>query len=127
MLHVFIERLRALSDPDRKLLAAAGAAAAGTVVVRSAYDLPAQQRGAIEQAVTEICGAAARPSYQTVPGLISGVELSANGRKLAWSIADYLGALQKSVGDSVAAPVTPSPPAAPAAPVAPAAAQGAGR
>jgi F-type H+-transporting ATPase subunit b len=60
-----------------------------------------------------------------VPGLISGVELSANGRKLAWSITDYLGALQKSVGDIVAAPATHSTPSTPATPAA--TAQGAGR
>jgi F-type H+-transporting ATPase subunit b len=125
MLSVFIERLRALSAADRQLLAAASAAAAGAVMVRSAYDLTAQQRGAIEQSVTEVCGAAVRPSYQAVPGLISGVELSANGRKLAWSITDYLGALQKSVGDIVAAPATHSTPSTPATPAA--TAQGAGR
>jgi F-type H+-transporting ATPase subunit b len=118
MLRVFIERLRGLSAADRQLLAAGSAAAAGTVMVRSVHELSAQQRAAIEQAATEVCGTAARPSYETVPGLISGVELSANGRKLAWSISDYLGALQKSVGDILAAPV---------APVAPVTAQGAGR
>jgi F-type H+-transporting ATPase subunit b len=123
MLRVFIERLRALSAADRQLLAAASAAAPGAIMVRSAYDLPAQQRSAIEQAVTEVCGTAARPSYQTVPGLISGVELSANGRRLAWSITDYLGALQKSVGDIHAAP---APPSTPSTPDAPTTAQGAG-
>jgi len=124
MLRVFIERLRALSTADRQLLAAAGSAAAGAVTVRSVYELSSQQRAAIEQAVTEVCGTAARPSYQTVPGLISGVELGANGRKLAWSISDYLGALQKSVGDILAVPATPAAPATPATAVA---AQGAGR
>jgi F-type H+-transporting ATPase subunit b len=107
MLRVFIERVRALSATDRQLLAAGSAGAAGTVMVRSVQELSAQQRAAIEQAVTEVCGTAARPGYQTVPGLISGVELSANGRKLAWSVSDYLGALQKSVGDILAAPAAP--------------------
>jgi F-type H+-transporting ATPase subunit b len=120
MLRVFIERLRALSAADLQLLTAASASAPGAVMVRSAFDLPAQQRSAIEQAVTEVCGATARPSYETVPGLISGVELSANGRKLAWSIADYLGALQKSVGDILAAPSMPATPGTQATPAAPA-------
>jgi F-type H+-transporting ATPase subunit b len=122
MLGVFIERLRALSAADRQLLAAAGAAAAGAVIVRSAYELTAQQRGVVEQVLTDICGSAARPSYQAVPGLIGGVELSANGRKLAWSITDDLGALQKSIGDIVAAPAARATPSTPAA-----TAQGAGR
>ena len=49
-------------------------------------------------------GAAARVSYEIVPGLISGVELSAGGRKLAWSIADYLAVLEKSVGEILESP-----------------------
>ena len=116
MARVLIERLRALGADDRKLLAAAaaanGAAAAATdgqVVVRSAFELPAAQRGGIEQAVAEICGAACRLTYQIVPGLIGGLELSANGRKLAWSIADYLTALEKSVTDTLVPASKPVP------------------
>jgi F-type H+-transporting ATPase subunit b len=99
MVQGFIERIRSLSAADRKVLAAAMEAAPGASVVRSAFELPAPRRAAIEQAVGEICGAAARVSYETVPDLIGGVELSANGRKLAWSIEDYLSALEKSVGE----------------------------
>ena len=36
---------------------------------------------------------------ETVPDVISGIELTANGRKVAWSIADYLASLEKSVGE----------------------------
>jgi len=99
MARTFIERLRALDQAERKLLAAAVASAPAAVLVRSAFDLPALQRTGIEQAIAEICGAPAQLSYETVPGLVTGVELSANGRKLAWSVADYLGALQKSAGE----------------------------
>ncbi len=31
--------------------------------------------------------------------MISGIELSAKGRKIAWSIEDYLGSLEKRVGE----------------------------
>jgi F-type H+-transporting ATPase subunit b len=51
MSRVFMDRLRALSAEDRKLLGAAIQAASGTAVVRSAFELPAQQRTAIEQAI----------------------------------------------------------------------------
>jgi len=114
MAHVFVERIRALSAADRKLLASATEAAAGAVVVRSAFELPPPQRAAIEQTVSEICGAASRPSYETVPGLISGLELRAGGRKLAWSIADYLAELEKKVGDILGSPSMPAPAPAPA-------------
>jgi F-type H+-transporting ATPase subunit b len=116
MARVFIERLGALSAADKKALAAAIGAAAGTAVVRSAFELPAQQRGAIEQAVAVTGVAAPRLTYETVPGLISGVELNAGGHKLAWSIADYLSGLEQSLGEVLQPPSAPAREPAPAAP-----------
>jgi F-type H+-transporting ATPase subunit b len=124
MARVFVERIRALSAVDRKLLASATEAAAGAVVVRSAFELPAPQRATIEQTLSEICGAASRPGYETVPGLISGLELRAGGRKLAWSIADYLAELEKSVRDILGSPAAPAPAPAPIPTLAPAQASG---
>ena len=37
--------------------------------------------------------------FETVPELVSGIELSTNGQKVAWSIADYLATLEKSAGE----------------------------
>jgi F-type H+-transporting ATPase subunit b len=108
MSRVFMDRLRALSAEDRKLLGAAIEAASGTAIVRSAFELPAQQRTAIEQAISEIRGAAVHVSYESVASLISGVELSAGGRKLAWSIADYLAALEKRVAEILDPPQLPA-------------------
>jgi F-type H+-transporting ATPase subunit b len=31
--------------------------------------------------------------------LVSGIELSSNGQKVGWSIADYLASLEKGVGE----------------------------
>jgi F-type H+-transporting ATPase subunit b len=31
--------------------------------------------------------------------LVSGIELTTNGQKVAWSIADYLASLEKGVGE----------------------------
>ena len=37
--------------------------------------------------------------FETAPDLISGIELTTNGQKIAWSIADYLASLEKGVGE----------------------------
>ena len=37
--------------------------------------------------------------FETAPELVSGIELSTNGQKVAWSIADYLATLEKSAGE----------------------------
>ena len=66
--------------------------------MRSAFELPAAQRAAIERAVKEN-SRGIRVRFETAPDLISGMELTADGHKVAWSIADYLASLEKSVGE----------------------------
>jgi F-type H+-transporting ATPase subunit b len=39
--------------------------------------------------------------------LISGIALSANGQKVAWSISEYLSLLEKGVGELLKAKVQP--------------------
>jgi len=129
MTQVLIERLSALGASERALIAAAtaapagspagapGATPAGALMVRTAFELQPPERSAIERAVGVISGTAAALSYQTVPGLVSGIELCVSGHKLAWSITDYLGALEKSAGEILAtATPSPSPSPSPTAP-----------
>ena len=51
------------------------------------------------QALNETFSAEFQVRFETAPDVISGIELTANGRKVAWSIADYLTSLEKSVGE----------------------------
>ena len=59
-------------------------------LVRSAFDLPAAQREAIQKALNETFSADVHVRFETAPDLVSGIELITNGQKVAWSIADYL-------------------------------------
>jgi F-type H+-transporting ATPase subunit b len=68
-------------------------------LVRSAFDLPAKQRAAIQNAVNETFSAEIHLRFETAPEVISGIELTANGHKVAWSIADYLVSLEKGVDE----------------------------
>jgi F-type H+-transporting ATPase subunit b len=67
--------------------------------VRSTFDLPAEQRAAIQNALNETFSAEVRVQFETAADLISGVELTTNGQKVAWSIADYLASLEKGVDE----------------------------
>ena len=94
---VFIRRLREMDGEERATLTDALSAASGPVRVRSAFALPADQRAAIEAAVHEGFATTTPIQFETVPLLVSGIELVSNGRKLAWSIADCLDSMGKSV------------------------------
>jgi F-type H+-transporting ATPase subunit b len=106
---VFIRRLRGLDGPVRDSLALALEAGHGPALVRSAFELAAAQRAAIQAAVNETFSAEIALRFDTAPDLVGGIELSANGQKVAWSIADYLHSLQRSVGELLEPTPTPAP------------------
>jgi F-type H+-transporting ATPase subunit b len=98
---VFLLRLRQMPTEERAVFLT-GKPGLFSVAVISAFDLPAPKRAAIETAVKECLGAQVQLTFTTQPGLISGIELSANGRKIAWSIADYMVSLSENVSTLLA-------------------------
>jgi F-type H+-transporting ATPase subunit b len=96
---VFTRRLREMDGKAKEVLGAALKTASDPAVVRSTFDVPAEQRAAIQNALNETFSAEVRVRFETAPDLISGIELTTNGQKVAWSIADYLASLEKGVGE----------------------------
>jgi F-type H+-transporting ATPase subunit b len=94
---VFTRRLREMDPQSKAALAEALKTASDPALVRSAFDLPAEQRAAIQNALNETFSADIHIRFETAPDLISGIELTTNGRKIAWSISNYLASLEKGV------------------------------
>jgi F-type H+-transporting ATPase subunit b len=94
---VFTRRLREMDAHAKAGLAQSLKTASDPAVVRSAFDLPAKQRAAIQNALNETFSADIHIRFETSPDLISGIELSTNGQKVAWSIAEYLTSMENSV------------------------------
>jgi len=95
---VFTRRLRTM-DAQAKTGLAEALKSAEPALVRSAFDLPAEQRATIQNALNETFSAEIHVRFETAPDLISGIELASNGQKVAWSIADYLASLEKGVSE----------------------------
>lgn len=87
---VFTRRLREMDAKDKDELGAALKASPEASLVRSAFELPAEQKSAIQNALNETFSAEVRVRYEIDPDAISGIELTAHGQKLAWSISSYL-------------------------------------
>jgi F-type H+-transporting ATPase subunit b len=96
---VFTSRLREMDGQAKAGFAEALKTASDPALVRSAFDLPAEQRAAIQNALNETFSAEIHVRFETAPDLISGIELATNGQKVAWSIADYLASLEKGVDE----------------------------
>lgn len=97
MSEVFRRHLRELNDEQKESLAKALKTSSGPVIVRSAFQLTPEQQGEIQQVLNETFSAGIDVHFETVPEMISGIELTANGHKIAWSITEYLGSLERSV------------------------------
>jgi F-type H+-transporting ATPase subunit b len=113
---VFVRRLRDLNDKQREELKASVDSSNRPVLVRTAFELGTPQKISIEAGVKAILGDQTRIEYETKPGLISGVELTANGQKFAWSIANYLTSLTNSVHGLWQPKIDPAPVAQKAVP-----------
>lgn len=91
---IFISRLREMDGPTKAGFAEIIKTTADSLLVRSAFELPTEQRDAIQKALNETFSAEVRVRFETAPDLIGGVELVTHGQKVAWSIADYLSSLE---------------------------------
>jgi F-type H+-transporting ATPase subunit b len=96
---VLTRRLREMDGKAKAGLAEAIKSASEPALVRSAFDLPADQRATIQNALNETFSAEIHVRFETAPDLVSGIELTTNGQKVSWSIADYLASLERGVGE----------------------------
>jgi len=97
MVDIFVRRLRELNGEEKELLSSALKASPSPAIVRTTFDLTPAQRASSEGAIQEILGKRTQVQFETAPDLISGIEFTTNGQKVAWSIADYLVSLEKGV------------------------------
>ncbi len=96
---VFIERLRAMDGAAHAVFAKTLKTATDPACVRSAFDLPAAQQAAIQTALDSTFATEVQVRFETGADLVGGIELSSNGQRIGWSIADYLRSLERGVGD----------------------------
>lgn len=101
MTTVFTQRLLELDEEAKAGLAKALKSSSNSVHVRSAFELTAAQRTSIQSALNETLACEVQTQFDTTPDLISGIELNANGWKVAWNIADILASLEQRTGELV--------------------------
>lgn len=97
VVEVFTERLSNLSDAEIKTLSSALKTPSDVITVRTAFEISSDLQSTTALAVKKIVGSDSIIKFETSPKLISGIELSVNGQKVAWSVADYLSSLEESL------------------------------
>jgi F-type H+-transporting ATPase subunit b len=107
--NIFVNRLKELKNEEKKKLTDAFKSGSDSIMVQTAFDLPSKQQTEIKSTVNEILGTKTQFQFKTVPKLISGIELTSNGYKLAWSISEYLSSIQKSISETMKAELKEEP------------------
>ena len=109
MCEIFTRRLRAIDGKVKVKLADALKAAAEKAIVRSAFELSEPQRAAIQNALDETFSTQIQLSFEIAPDMVSGIELTAGGQKMAWSIGEYLASLENDINALLSEKEGPSP------------------
>jgi len=112
---VFVQRLRGLDGGGKESLTRAVKESTEPTIVRSTFDLGSPQRACIQKALNETCAAEVPLRFDTTPDIIGGLELTANGQKLAWCIGEYLSGLEQKVSSLLDTQAAPTPAPAPQA------------
>jgi F-type H+-transporting ATPase subunit b len=111
LVDVFVRRLGTMDEAMKKIIAAAISTSTDPTVVRSAFNLPAAQQATVQKALDDAFASDVRVQFETTPAFISGIEFTAGGQKLGWTIGGYLASLKQSVDDVLALPLTSTSPA----------------
>lgn len=99
MVATFVARLGEMNEPSKAGLGKALSTATESALVRSAFELSAEQCAAIQQALNETFSAEIKVRFKAAPEQVGGIEMFANGQKVGWSISDYLVSLEQGIGD----------------------------
>jgi F-type H+-transporting ATPase subunit b len=98
IINTFIERLKNLGEKEQKAINASLGDGDHLMTIMSAFEIASNDRQKITKALKNTIKEDVEVEYQTSPDMILGVELRSHGRKLAWSLDDYLESLEVSIG-----------------------------
>jgi len=98
-IELFIERLGQLDADDRQALRDDPAG----LVVATAFPVDEEGRERIVDALRRCIDPDAIPVFSAAPELVCGIEVRGAGRRLGWSVADYLEQVEAGITEQLAA------------------------
>jgi F-type H+-transporting ATPase subunit b len=97
----FVSKLNGLDGAGKQQISKVFNSDTTEIIVKSAFELSDYQKEEIKSTFKNISGKESLYQYETSPQLISGIELSANGYKVSWSISAYLSSLEKAISEGI--------------------------
>lgn len=103
MVGVFIERLKNLDQEEKKALIESIDASKPSVTVTSAFEIPEHKVQEIVQVLHAYLSEPIDLHLSTSLDVMSGIELKAQGHKIAWSLREYLEGLETTFAEALTA------------------------
>lgn len=97
IVEAFISRAAQLNRAEKNKFRHSLDAENGAATVRSAFEISTKMRQKITRALQQELSEALEINYETEPDLLAGIELKAAGKKIGWSVDEYLDTLEESV------------------------------
>jgi len=96
---VFIRLIKTMDDKEKQSLGEALKKGSAPAIVRSTFAITDDQRAIIQKTLNETFSLALNLRFETTPELICGIELTSSGKKVEWSMSNYLILLDKNIAD----------------------------
>ncbi|NVK50668.1 MAG: F0F1 ATP synthase subunit B [Cyclobacteriaceae bacterium] len=90
MVRTFVAKVNQLGKEEKEKFVSTLASGKDSILVQSAFDLSKTEKSEIEKEVNSLTKKEYDFEFKVTPKLISGIELSANGYKLSWTISEYI-------------------------------------
>jgi F-type H+-transporting ATPase subunit b len=94
---VFVRRLGGMDSATKESLGVLLTSQTGKPVVTSSFELSSRDELAIQTALNETFSADIHLRFEASSNAICGIELTAGGERLSWTITDYLKTLEEKV------------------------------
>jgi F-type H+-transporting ATPase subunit b len=94
MVGAFLKRIGGLEGEERTAFEAFLAGKDGALAVRSTHELSEDVRGRVAGTLRELAGREVETVFETSPEVICGLELVMSGRKIGWSMGEYLSGIE---------------------------------
>lgn len=101
IVNVFLKRMQELDEQERKLLKESIHKSNYEVDVSSAFEIPQEMRQKMVQEIKNQIASNINVHFKVSSDLICGIELVADGRKIAWNLGNYLNSLEESLSSAI--------------------------
>jgi F-type H+-transporting ATPase subunit b len=101
IIEAFISRAAQLDRDEKNKLSSLLDEQNDSATIRSAFEISTKMRQKITRALHQDISETLEIDYQTDPDLLAGIELKAAGKKIGWSVDEYLRTLEENVLEAI--------------------------